>query len=208
MGTMKDAVYAATLMMFLEKERIDGPMIRRITEALAKKGPLNQGIQTALMGGEHADWLTNMFDQVAAGRWWQLEVFWSPAPAAGPAPPAGSIVQYSMDTQNPDKLAIEGLACIRVYVGANHMPPMTGPRTGILVERFKEVVKMVQPRFALLDTHQDVIAKRKGKDPRRFAWGAAYYDADQVAAIGSNTVRMSSPIIKEEWPNVGFRLKA
>lgn len=156
-------------------------------------------MEAALIGTGHQAFLNRALQRVVDGGEWSMEVYWNPV-ARSPVTNAGS-VQYVMNKQNPDKLIVEGLACFRLYTGLARMPPMEGPRTGRMVETFKDVVKAVRPRFALLDHHQEVIRKRKGQDPRRFAWGATYYDADHVAAIGLDRLRNCTAIIKEEWPD-------
>lgn len=205
MGQMGDAVYGGMLVMFLEKERLDAALVRSVCNAIRKHGHLPAAETAAFQGEKNVEWLSRMITKVVEGGQWSLILNWEPS-KDGPRQ-AGAIVQYAMDIQDPDRLSFDGLACFRVYTITQHMPPIQGPRTGIMVETFKDVVKAVRPRFALLDVHHEFIAKRKGKDPRRFAWGAAYYDAAHTKAIGLEALHSSAAIIKEEWPGGGFWLQ-
>lgn len=64
-------------------------------------------------------------------------------------------------------------------------PPDDDPgKVAYLLEKWREVSALFEPEFAAIDDFEFALAKRRGKDLRRFGWGAAIYGPKLVKAIG------------------------
>ena len=194
MGTMRDAVYAAMLVMFLQRERINAGIVQDVSTVLRAAGHMLPSNEAAF---GRKEWLQRQITRVLNEDEWGFTLHWEP-PQEGKS---GAFADYIVDAKNPDRLGLWDSACLRVFVGTIHMPPIEGPRTSKMVDTFKKVVQVVKPLFALLDVHWENIKPRAGKDPRRFAWGATYYDAEHARAIGEDRLNGCAAVIKEEWPD-------
>lgn len=116
----------------------------------------------------------------------------------------GDDAQFTFDPRNKLEWPTGGNAWLTVRLFQHNLPRTDSAKVDRVVEIFKQLVKIANPGFAMVDWYAENMVKRKGKDPRRYAWGAMYYDAGHVKALGKQRLQSCAAIIKEEWPTGGM----
>lgn len=126
---------------------------------------------------------------------------WNPIPAGATFTQVGGFhVQF--DGRN-DPGYVNGKWLI-ARLSSNDIDRMNSHQVNQVTELFRRLAKTLLPSFAAIDWWSESFAARKNTDPRRFAWGAAYYDEAHTDAIGVEKLRNCSAVIKEEWPDDSF----
>jgi hypothetical protein len=149
---------------------------------------------------ENLEWRTKYVNEIHDNRAvFGVVTFWNP-PQDGLIG-ARTVAQYYLDLRNKLALDEEGSIWVVIWVQEGNFDPTEFEKAKRVTANFKTIVRKLQPTFAAVDNYGENMAKRKGKDPRRFAWGAMYYDADHVERIGVDKLRGCAAKVKEEWPD-------
>jgi len=136
----------------------------------------------------------------------EVEVFWEPIKAGGVS--AEMWAQYVVDARNKLRWPEDNCVWLAVWLFQRNLPRTDSKKVNRVVSTFKELVRIAKPTFAAVDYWAENMVKRRDEDPRRFAWGAMYYDAAHAERIGADRLRNCSALIKEEWPDDSFWIQA
>ncbi|HUR63383.1 MAG TPA: hypothetical protein VM241_02770 [Candidatus Thermoplasmatota archaeon] len=109
--------------------------------------------------------------------------------------------QYALDAADKLKLNEPDHVWLMVWLYEGNFRVTELDKAKRVTATFKRLVETLKPEFAAIDNYGENMVKRRGKDPRRFAWGAMYYDAEHVAKIGVQKLRGCAALIKQEYPD-------
>jgi hypothetical protein len=102
---------------------------------------------------------------------------------------------YTIDATNPLEYPGDDV-WLQMYMFHGNLDVTHVERVTRLTERYRSIVNFVKPRYAFVDHIQDNMKKRKGEDPRQFAWGSVYLEAIQVETIGADIIEGCSAEVK------------
>lgn len=132
-------------------------------------------------------WRTNRLKLLASWETMQsIDIFWDP-PRDGPID-LGMMLSYYVDPMNREKLRVDELGILSVWVYDVQLEGENAARFEVPLRKFRKIVDLVQPEFALVDDYSRNVKKRTGEDLRRFAWGATIYGPEMARAVGREKI--------------------
>lgn len=191
----------ASILMRFPKARFNRDLVEQVLDALFSFDHIWSGQRK---GWETLEWREKRIAEIYANRTGiGIQTDWNQTGQAGMIG-MRTVGQYFLDLSwHKMKMNLPEHDCvwIAVWMYEGNFEVTELDKVKRVTANFKRLVETLKPTFAAVDNYGENMAKRKGKDPRRFAWGAMYYDAEHVDRIGVDKLRGCAALIKEEWPD-------
>jgi hypothetical protein len=193
----------ATLLFRIPKARFTRDFVRQALDLLFGVENVDASMQKSWKRQD--TWAAARLDEVHTHRAvFQVESYWEPLKEGLNAIGMRTVAQYALEARNLLRLPEDGHVWLMVWLYEGNFGVTELDKAKRVTATFKRLVETLKPDFAAVDNYGENMVKRRGKDPRRFAWGAMYYDAEHVAKIGVHKLRGCAALIKQEYPDDGM----
>lgn len=194
----------ATLLMRIPKKQFTRELVRKAFDVLFSVENMDMPMQQGWR--EQGAWAEENIDLIYKHNGLMMLLsYWEPL-KEGQMLGMTTCAQYCLDSSAANRLKLpdDGHVWLMVWLFEGNFRVTELDKAKRVTATFKKVVEAVKPAFAVVDNYGENMTKRRGKDPRRFAWGAMYYDAEHAERIGVDKLRGCAALIKQEYPDDGM----